>query len=177
MGLHASYYPISPATLVTFITDVHSEKFWKAMLKFREESMKNRQEFYVGTAWHVLDFIINPPGACIPELTYAVRGHEFPAPDGASRIEPHLASYEDEYWQAYTYVTSAETQVVARHLALIDELEFESRFAPEKMKDVYRAPISGGEEDKRYYFELLVGLQDFYQKVAACEMAVLINVS
>ena len=175
MGLHASYYPIPPETLFGFITNVHSETFWQEVTKFREESMKNGQEFYFGTAWHVLDFIINPPDAYMPELTYAVRGHEFPAPDGSTRLEPHLASYSDGYWQAYTYVAAAEATVIAQCLPLIDEAEFESRFAPEKMKGVYRAPTSRGEDDKEYY-KLLVGLQDFYRKVAAWEMAVLINV-
>lgn len=175
MGLHASYYPIPPAKLFAFVTDVHSEKFWQEVSSFREESMRNGEEFYVGTAWHVLDFIINPPGAYIPELTYAVRGHEFPAPDGSTRPEPHLASYDDEYWQAYSYVTSSEAEAIAKYLPLIDEVEFESRFAPEKMKGVYRAPVSRGEDSKEYY-GLLVGLQDFYRKVAARGMAVLIDV-
>lgn len=92
--------------------------------------MKSGQEFYVGTVWHVLDFIINQPDARIPELTYAVRGHEFPAPDGS--IRPHLASYDDEYWQLYSYVTSLEATAIARHLQLIDEAEFETRFAPRR---------------------------------------------
>ena len=137
--------------------------------------MKSGQEFYVGTAWHVLDFIINPPDDCIPELTYAVRGHEFPAPDGSIRPKPHLASYDDEYWQLYSYVTSLEAATIARLLPLIDEAEFESRFVPEKMKGVYRAPVSRGAGGKHYY-EWLVGLQNFYKEVAAREMAVLITV-
>ena len=175
MGLHASYYPIPPATLFAFINNIHSENFWQEASKFREQAVKSGQEFYVGTVWHVLDFIINPPGVCIPELTYAVRGHEFPAPDGSIRPEPHLASYDDEYWQLYSYVTSLEAATIARHLPLIDEAEFESRFAPEKMKGVYRAPRWRDDDDKEYY-ELLVGLQNFYKEVAAREMAVLIMV-
>jgi len=38
MGLHASYYPISPNTLNNFIAGVHSKDFWKAIYAFREES-------------------------------------------------------------------------------------------------------------------------------------------
>ena len=175
MGLHASYYPIPPATLFAFIADIHSENFWREVSRFREETTKNGQEFYVGTSWHVLDFIVNPPDACIPELTYAVRGHEFPAPDGSRRIEPHLASYDDEYWQLYSYVTTLEATTIARYLPLIDKAEFESRFAPEKMKGVYRAPMVRGDDNEKYY-ELVVGIQNFYKKVAAREMAVLIAV-
>lgn len=173
MGLHASYYPTGPAALAKFIADVHSDEFWKEVSAFREESIKGGREFYVGTAWHILDFVINPPDVAVPELLYAVRGHEFPAPDGSVRLEPHLASYNDEYWQAYTYVTSAEAEVIAQYLPLIDETEFEARFDPRKMKGIYRAPL-GREADKREYFDLLVGLQDFYKKVAADSMAVLI---
>ena len=177
MGLHASYHPIQQSKLVAFITDVHSEGSLREMTRFREESVKKGEEFYVGTTWHVLDFIINTPGASIPELAYAVRGHEFPSPDGSTRLEPHLASYEDEYWEAYTYVTSVEAQKIARHLTLIDDAEFRSRFVPEKMESIYRAPLEEEGNDKRYYYELLEGLQVFYQKVAAREMAVLIAVS
>jgi hypothetical protein len=108
------------------------------------------------------------------ELAYAVRGHEFPAPDGTVRFEPHLASYNDEYWQAYTYVTSVEAKAIAQYLPLIDHAEFSSRFIPEKMKGIYHRPLCG--DDNSEYFDLLVGLRDFYKKVARGEMAVLIDV-
>jgi hypothetical protein len=173
MGLHASYYPISPSTLTTFIDSVHSTDFWKLISTFRDVSEK--QEFYIGTTWHVLDFIINPTDAVIPELMYAVRGHEFPAPDGSVRLEPHLPSYGDEHWQGYTYVTAEEAGIIAKYLQLIDESEFEARFVPEKMKGVYRRPMSA-EDDKEKYFKILMDLQDFYDKVAASKMAVLIGI-
>jgi hypothetical protein len=173
MGLHACYYPIPPSTLTNFIASVHSEGFWKLISAFRDESKK--REFYLGTTWHVLDFIINPPGASIPELLYAVRGHEFRAPDDSVRVEPHLASYSDEYWQAYTYVTTQEAETIAKYLQLIDEPEFEARFVPEKMKGVYRRPMTAV-DDKEDYFKMLIGLQDFYNNVAASKMAVLIGI-
>jgi len=174
LGLHASYYPIPSATLAGLIANVHSDGFWKEVSRFREESVKGGQEFYIGTAWHVLDFIINPPGAAVPELLYAVRGHEFPALDGFARLGPHLASYDDEYWQVYSYVTSAEAELIAQYLPLIDEAESDARFTPRKMKGIYRAPAST--EGRREYFEVLTDLREFYSKVAAAQMAVLISI-
>jgi len=173
MGLHASYYPIPPTTLAEFLTNWHSEDFWKEISKFREEATKKGQEFYIGTKWHVLDFIINPPDACLPELVYAVRGHEFPAPDGSIRLEPHLPSYDDEYWQIFTYVTAEEVKAIAQHLPLIDESEFNSRFDPEKMTRIYRAPLEA-EENKKEYLALLMSFQDFYRTVGSNGLAVLI---
>jgi hypothetical protein len=175
MGLHASYRPISQNTLDDFIARWHSEDFWKTISRFREESNASGQEFYIGTEWHVLDFIINPPGNSIPELIYAVRGHEFPGPDGSARLEPHLPSYEDEHWQAYTYVSAEEVHVIAQYLPLIDQSEFDSRFIPSRMKGVYRAPIPG-KEDRAEYIKLLIDFQNFYQKVSNDGMAVLIGI-
>ncbi|SRR6266508_4695865 len=173
MGLRASYYPISPNTLNNFIAGIHSKDFWKAIYAFRDESKE--REFYIGTTWHVLDFIINPPDAIIPELMYAVRGHEFPAPDGSVRLEPHLPSYSDEHWQGYIYVTAEEAETIAQYLQLIDESEFEARFLPQKMEGVYRRPMSA-EGNKEEYFKILMDLQDFYNKAAASKMAVLIGI-
>ena len=79
------------------------------------------------------------------KVMYAVRGHEFPAPDGSVRLEPHLPSYSDEHWQGYTYVTAEEAETIAKYLQLIDESEFEARFLPRKMKGVYRRPMSAEE--------------------------------
>jgi hypothetical protein len=172
MGLHASYYPILPATLADFIPSVHFDDFWKKLSAFREESKE--LEFYIGTTWHVLDFIINPPDAQIPELIYAVRGHEFPGPDGSVRLEPHLPSYSDEPWQGHTYVTAQEAETIALYVQLIDESEFEARFLPQKMNGIYRRPLSS--DCKREYFEILTRIQDFYNKVAASKMAVLIGI-
>jgi hypothetical protein len=175
MGLHASYHPISQTTLDDFIAMWHSEDFWKKFSRFREELKVSGKEFYIGTTWHVLDFIINPPGNSIPELIYAVRGHEFPGPDGSLRLEPHLPSYDDEYWRSYTYVSAEEAIVIAQYLPLIDQSEFDSRFVPHQMKGVYRAPMPG-KEDREEYLELLINFQNFYQKVANSRMAVLISI-
>jgi hypothetical protein len=174
MGLQASYYPVKPTILTNFITNWHINGFWKEVSKFREESTKNRLDFYIGTTWHVLDFVINSPKDIISELTFAVRGHQFPAPDGSICLEPHLPSYEDEYWQVLTYVTLEEAQVIADYLSLIDKSEFDSRFTPKEMVGVYRAPLSF--ESKEEYFNLLVKLRDFYKTVTNDKMAVLINI-
>jgi hypothetical protein len=171
MELHASYYPIKPTTLTNFITHWHTNGFWKEVSKFREESNKNGLEFYIGITWHVLDFVINSPKDIIPELTFAVSGRQFPAPDGSIRLEPHLPSYEDEYWQVFTYLTLEEAQVIADYLSLIDESEFDSRFIPKEMVDVYRAPLSP--ENKEEYFVLLVKLRDFYKTATNDKRAVL----
>jgi hypothetical protein len=172
VGLHASYYPIRPPALAHFLALWHSEGYWKDVSSFREEATKNGQEFYVGTTWHVLDFIINPPGNEILELRYAVRGHPFPAPDGSVSTEPRMPSYDDEYWQVFSYVSAEEAAVIAQLLPLIDESEFRSRFDPEKMASVYRAPaaVDGGS-----YLEMLSGLREFYQRAAHEGMAVLIS--
>ena len=175
MGLHASYHPISQTTLDDFIARWHPEDFWKMISPFREESTASGQEFYIGTTWHVLDFIINPPGNLIPELIYAVRGHEFPGPGGSVRSDPHLPSYDNEPWQIYTYVSAEEASVIAQYLPLIDQSEFDSRFVPRQMTGVYRAPIPGT-EDKAEYIELLIKFQNFYQKIANSGMAVLIDI-
>jgi hypothetical protein len=173
MGLNANYYPIEPAILANFLTHWHTEGFWEAVTKFREESEKNNLEFYIGTSWHVLDFIINSPKDKIPELVFAVRGHQFPAPDGSIQLEPHLPSYDDEFWQVFSYVTLEEAQLIAQYLPLINESEFNSRFVPEKMVDIYRSPLH---EEKKDYFELLIDLQKFYRAVANNKMAVLISI-
>lgn len=174
MGLHASYYPISPTKLDNFTMNVHSEKFYWEISSFIKESQKNGLEFYVGTAWHVLDFLVNPPDAVFLELMYAVRGHEFPAPDGSVCPNPHLASYDDDFWQTFTYVTVEEVQVISQYLTLMDESELEARFVPQKMKGIYRAPLNGA-LDKSEYFEKLTGLKVFYKKAAESKMAVLID--
>jgi hypothetical protein len=175
MGLHANYYPIPQTTLADFITNWHSEGFWKVISLFREESRKSGQEFYIGTTWHVLDFIINTPDICIPELIYAVRGHEFPAPDGSICLKQHLPSYNDEYWQGYTYVTAAEVKAIAQYLPLIEKSEFDARYTQDKMKEVYHYPIRANEA-KEEYLNLLVSFQDFYSGIADKGMAVLINI-
>jgi hypothetical protein len=171
MGLHAHYYPISPVTLADFITNWHSEFFWMVTSKFREEADQGEQKLYIGTQWHVLDYLINKPDACIPELIYAVRGHEFPAPDGSIRSAPHLPAYGNEPWQIYSYVTAEEVKVIAQYLPLIDESEFESRYVPDKVKGVYHSP--GRSEE---VFELLANLRNFYERVAAHELAILIDI-
>lgn len=174
MGLHACYYPIEPDALANFLTHYHTEGFSERVTKFREESDKNNLEFYIGTTWHVLDFVINSPKDKIPELAFAVRGHQFPALDGSIQLEPHLPSYDDEFWQIFSYVTSEEAQLIARYLPLIDESEFNSRFVPEKMVDIYHSPLHT--EEKKEYFELLLDLHRFYGTVANNKMAVLISI-
>ena len=104
-----------------------------------------------------------------------MRGREFPASDGSVRPEPHLPSYDDEVWQIVTNVTANEVKVIAQYLPLIDDAEFDSRFVPEKMEGVYRAPLT--REDKKEYFEAFSSLRDCYRKAASEGMAILINIS
>lgn len=174
MGLQANYYPISQTTLTHFINNWHAEGFWKEVSEFRKQSTESDQKFYMGTNWHVLDFIINNSDYSITELFYSIRGHEFPAPDSSTRQEPHLPSYNNEPWQLFSYVTAAEAHVIAQWLSLIDESEFDSRFVNRKMNGIYRAPKR--DDDKKEYLEFLTGLQDFYKRVANNNMAVLISI-
>lgn len=175
MGLHASYYPMSPEALTEFKNKWHQDRFWQLVSEFRKEAEKRGQECYIATNWHVLDYIVNPPDATIPELKYAVLGHQFPAPDGSSSSEPHIPSYSDEYWQIFTYVEAEEVETIAQYLALIDESEFNARFNIRKMKGRYRAPVgsnAGGDE----YFALLLKLQQFYLETATKGMTVFISI-
>lgn len=176
MGLHAYYYPISSTTLANFLANWHSENCWAAVSRFRQEVKDSGQRFYIGTTWHALDRIINPPETGIPELLYAVRGHGFPAPDGTIHAEPPLPSYSNEYWQSFTYVTAEEVAIVAPYLSLIDRAEFNSRFAVKNLKGVYRAPRIE-KETQEEYFELLGRLQAFYQQVANDGLAVLMVIA
>jgi hypothetical protein len=75
----------------------------------------------------------------------------------------------------YTYVTAEEVETIAKYLPLIDKSEFEARFVPEKMQEVYPRPMRAMDYEGEY-FDLLMRLQDFYNKVAASMTAVLINI-
>ena len=175
LGLHASYYPISPETLKEFKNKWHQDKFWQLVSEFRKEAEKCSQECYIATNWHVLDYIVNPPDTTIPELRYAVLGHQFPAPDGSFSVEPHIPSYSDEYWQAFKYVEAEEVATIAQYFALIDESEFNARFNTRKMKGRYHAPV-GSNTFRDEYFALLLRLQQFYLVTATKQMAVFISI-
>jgi len=175
VGLHAHYYPLPPERLSRFLENAHAEGWLRELFAFRTESREKGEEYYVGTSWHGLDFLINPPGFTVPELAYAVRGHEFPAPDGSVRVEPHLPSYGDEPWQLFTYVTAEEVAVVAQFLSLLTRADFEERYGLRAMKNVYRSP-QRREEFREEYVELALAFQGFYRDLAQKKTALLISV-
>lgn len=175
MGLHARYYPLPQERLSRFLANPDAEARLQELFAFRRESSQNGEEYIVGTSWHLLDFLINPPDAAVPELAYAVRGHEFPAPDGSVRVEPHLPSYEDEPWQLFTYVAADEVAAVAQFLSLLTPADYEARYRPGKMKQLYRAPVAG-DEHKHDLVDLAVKFTRFYAEVARAGNALLISV-
>ncbi|HEY0155841.1 MAG TPA: DUF1877 family protein [Thermoanaerobaculia bacterium] len=175
MGLHARYYPLPQDRLSRLLGNPDAEARLQELFAFRRECGENGEEYIVGTSWHLLDFLINPPDAAVPELAYAVRGHEFPAPDGSVRVEPHLPSYDDEPWQLFTYVPADEVAAVSQFLSLLTPADFEARYRPAKMKELYRAPVAG-EEHKGELVELALKFAHFYDEVARAGNALLISV-
>jgi hypothetical protein len=175
VGLHASYYPMPQEQLDRLIATIQTPAGNREISLFRE--LNSDKEFYVGTTWHALDVMLNPPGHEIPALVYAVRGHAFPAPDGSVDAEPHMASYDDEYWQLFSYVTAAEAKEIARVLAGFTIADLETRWRPDLFESlgVYHRPADTDEE-KRDYVEFLTGLRSFYETAAAAGNAVLISI-
>jgi hypothetical protein len=57
--------------------------------------------------------------------------------------EESNASGREFYIGTEWHVSAEEAHVIAQLLPLIDQSEFDSRFAPRQMKGVYRAPIPG----------------------------------
>ena len=172
MGLHASYFPIDPERLARIAAILHTFEGAVEINTFRRESDARGEEFYIGTRWHVLDFLINPPGLAIPELAYAVRGRAFAGPDGTVEEGPHLPSYDDELWQVFTYVSAAEVAVISPLLSVLTPADFEARYEPRVMQHLYRAPS----ELDPYDLEVAAQFQRFYRAMADAGKAIFISI-
>jgi hypothetical protein len=175
MGLRARYYPIAPDTLREFSQNWHQEDFWKTRSAFTSHT----DYFGLDTAWAVIDFMVSSLSNDCVALQYAVRGHEFPAPDGSVNPEPHMPSYEDEYWQTSTYVTPEEVQTIAAYLSSVGREYYELLFDVRKMRklQLYRLPVNVSEEQKHEYFDLLEEFTGFYNYCNREQQGMLICIS